>query len=116
MTQIEGEDSLMHTGEQPARVKIPDYAHLLPEEIQSFTKAGVYDSDDQHLSFIQGAGHGGSHPHLVHEFFNALVNGRQPYYNATQAANITSVGILAHDSAMKGGEIIQLPDFTFYKH
>lgn len=113
-TQIEHEDSVVHTGEEPSRVKIPDYAHLLPEEIQNFTTAGVYDSDDnQHLSFIQGAGHGGSHPHLVHEFVNALVEERQPYPNATQSANITCVGILAHESAMKGGEIIRLPDFTF---
>ncbi|WP_299535855.1 Gfo/Idh/MocA family oxidoreductase [Ulvibacterium sp.] len=113
-TLIEHEDSVIHTGETPERVKIPDYAHLLPEEIAPFTTAGVYDSDDnQHLSFIQGAGHGGSHPHLVHEFLTALVNEREPYPNAVQSANITCVGILAHDSAMKGGEIIRLPDFTF---
>ncbi|MEH6681472.1 MAG: Gfo/Idh/MocA family oxidoreductase [Sediminicola sp.] len=112
-TQIEHEDSIIHTGEEPTRVKIPDYAHLLPAEIQDFTTAGVYDSDDnQHLSFIQGAGHGGSHPHLVHEFLSALVSERQPYPNATESANITCVGILAHESAMKGGEIIRLPDFT----
>lgn len=112
-TQIEHEDSVVHTGEEPSRVKIPDYAHLLPKEIQHFTTAGVYDSDDnQHLSFIQGAGHGGSHPHLVHEFVTALVEGRQPYPNAQESANITCVGILAHESAMKGGEIIHLPDFT----
>lgn len=112
-TQIEHEDSVIHTGEEPSRIKIPDYAHLLPKEIQHFTTAGVYDSDDnQHLSFIQGAGHGGSHPHLVHEFVNSLIEGRQPYPNAQQSANITCVGILAHESAMKGGEIIHLPDFT----
>jgi predicted dehydrogenase len=112
-TQIEHEDSVIHTGETPERVKIPDYAHLLPQEIRSFTTAGVYDSDDnQHLSFIQGAGHGGSHPHLVHEFLTALVEGRQPYPNAIQSANITCVGILAHESAMKGGELIRLPEFT----
>jgi len=112
-TQIEHEDSIIHTGEMPERVKIPDYAHLLPKEIQSFTTAGVYDSDDnQHLSFIQGAGHGGSHPHLVHAFVSALAEGRQPYPNAQQSANITCVGILAHESAMKGGEIIYLPEFT----
>lgn len=112
-TLIEHEDSVVHTGEEPSRVKIPDYAHLLPKEIQHFTTAGVYDSDDnQHLSFIQGAGHGGSHPHLVHEFVSALVEGRQPYPNAQQSANITCVGILAHESAMKGGEIMRLPDFT----
>lgn len=112
-TLIEHEDSVIHTGEVPGRVKIPDYAHLLPDEISSFTKAGVYDSDDnQHLSFIQGSGHGGSHPHLVHEFLMSLVTPREPYPNAVQSANITCVGILAHDSAMKGGEIMKLPKFT----
>ncbi|GAB3527653.1 Gfo/Idh/MocA family oxidoreductase [Pontibacter brevis] len=115
-TLIEHEDSVIHTGETPERVKIPDYAHLLPEEIQSFTQAGVYDSDDnQHLSFIQGAGHGGSHPHLVHEFVSALVEGREPYPNARQSANITCVGILAHESAMQGGKIMQMPEFTMEK-
>ena len=112
-TQVEHEDSVIHTGETPERVKIPDYAHLLPKEIQSFTQAGVYDAEgNQHLSFIQGAGHGGSHPHLVHEFVSALVEGREPYPNARQSANITCVGILAHESAMQGGKIIPLPAFT----
>lgn len=112
-TLIEHEPCVIHTGEVPERVKIPDYAHLLPKEIQSFTTAGVYDSDEnQHLSFIQGAGHGGSHPHLVNEFISALVSKREPYPNARQSANITCVGILAHESAMKGGEILHLPEFT----
>jgi predicted dehydrogenase len=113
-TLIEHEDSVIHTGEEPSKIKIPDYAHLLPEEIRSFTTAGVYDSENnQHLSFIQGAGHGGSHPHLVHEFISALLEERDPYPNAKQSANITCVGIIAHKSAMKGGEILPLPDFTF---
>lgn len=112
-TLIEHEDSVIHTGETPARVKIPDYARLLPEEIRQFTMAGVYDSsENQHLSFIQGSGHGGSHPHLVNEFLDALVEKREPYPNARQSANITCVGILAHESAMRGGEIIPLPAFT----
>jgi predicted dehydrogenase len=112
-TLVEHEESVIHTGETPSKVKIPDYAHLLPAEIASFTTAGVYDSDDnQHLSFIQGSGHGGSHPHLVHEFLTALTDGRSPYPNARQSANITCVGILAHESAMNGGEIKYLPEFT----
>jgi hypothetical protein len=112
-TLIEHEDSVIHTGEKPERVKIPDYAHMLPKEIQSFTTGGVYDADEkQHLSFIQGAGHGGSHPHLVHEFVSALINKREPFPNARQSANITSVGILAHESAMQGGKLLQLPEFT----
>lgn len=112
-TLIEHQDSVIHTGEEPSLVKIPDYAHLLPDEIAPFTTGGVYDSDDnQHLSFIQGAGHGGSHPHLCHEFLMALVESRQPYPNAAQSANITCVGILAHESAMEGGVIKHLPEFT----
>ena len=112
-TLIEHEDSVIHTGEQPERVKIPDYAHLLPDEIAPFTTGGVYDADEhQHLSFIQGAGHGGSHPHLVHEFVSALTEKRAPYPNAVESANITCVGILAHDSAMHNGEIRKLPDFA----
>ena len=112
-TQIEHEQSVIFTGEQPERVTVPDYAHLLPKEIQSFTMQGVYNSDEeQHLSFIQGSGHGGSHPHLANEFLKALVEDREPFPNARQSANWTCVGLVAHQSAMKGGEIIRLPDFT----
>ena len=116
---IEGKPLVVHTAKKPEpeipeEVESPDFAKLLPEEIQPFTTQGVYDTDDnQHLSFTQGAGHGGSHPHLVHEFVDALVKGLSPYPNAKQSANITCVGILAHESALKGGEIIKLPEFTF---
>lgn len=112
-TQIEHEDAILFTGEQPQRVKVPDYASRLPKDIQQYTTRGVYDSDEhQHLSFIQGSGHGGSHPHLAHEFISALVEGRDPHPNAAQSANWTCVGILAHESAMAGGEKMALPEFT----
>ncbi|SDL39236.1 Gfo/Idh/MocA family oxidoreductase [Kriegella aquimaris] len=116
---IEGKPLVVHTAKKPEpeipeEVESPDFAKLLPKEIQHFTTKGVYDSDEhQHLSFTQGAGHGGSHPHLVHEFVNALITGKAPYPNAKQSANITCVGILAHESAQKGGELIKLPEFTF---
>lgn len=113
-TLVEHEQSVVHTGEIPERVSIPDYAHLLPESIRPFTTGGVYDGDDnQHLSFIQGSGHGGSHPHLVHEFLTALAEKRQPFPNAKQSANITCVGILAHQSALNGGTRMEMPEFTF---
>ena len=115
---IEGNPLVVHTAKRPEpeipeEVECPDYAHLLPEPIQRFTTKGVYDSDEQqHLSFTQGAGHGGSHPHLVHAFVDALVNSKDPYPNARQSANITCVGIVAHESAKEGGKIIRMPDFT----
>jgi hypothetical protein len=68
-------------------------------------------ADNTHLSFTQGSGHGGSHPHLAHEFLMALVENRDPFPNAAQSANWTSVGILAHQSALEGGEIKHLPDY-----
>ncbi|MEO5891377.1 MAG: Gfo/Idh/MocA family oxidoreductase [Ferruginibacter sp.] len=115
---VEGAPLVVHTAKKPepeipAEVHCPDYAHLLPEQIQSFTVKGVYDAGDhQHLSFVQGGGHGGSHPHLVHEFVSALKEKRAPFPDAQQSANITCVGILAHESAMQGGKIIYLPEFT----
>ncbi len=114
---IEGEPNVIHTAKKPEpdipeKVETPDYAHLLPEQIRSFTGKGVYDHDENtHLSFAQGGGHGGSHPHLVHEFLSALIEDRDPFPNAAQSANWTSVGILAHESALQGGELIKVPDF-----
>jgi hypothetical protein len=108
---IEGEDPVIHIGEAPERRKVPDYASLLPEPIQRFTTKGVYDSEHAHLSFIQGGGHGGSHPHLVHEFVSSIVEGRPSFPDVYQSTNWTCAGICAHESAMHGGERVSLPDF-----
>lgn len=113
-TLVENEPHVIHTAKKPepeiaSKVEVPDYAHLLPEPIRMFTKS-IQDAD--HLSFIQGGGHGGSHPHLVNEFVSALVENRDPWPNATLSANWTCVGICAHQSTEKGGEIVRLPEFT----
>jgi predicted dehydrogenase len=115
---VEHEPLIVHTAKKPEpeipeRVTCPDFAHLLPEPIRMFTTKGVYDlAENTHLSFTQGAGHGGSHPHLVHEFLSALAERREPFPNAVQSANWTCVGILAHESALLGGKPLMLPDFT----
>ena len=117
---IEHDPLVVHTAKKPEpeipqNTECPDFAKYLPEEIQSFTTKGVYgggEEDEEHLSFTQGAGHGGSHPHLVHNFVQLLKTGLPAYPDAKESANITCVGILAHESALKGGEIIKLPEFT----
>ena len=111
-TQIEGEDPVVHVGEKPERVKVPDYARLLPGPIQRFTRKGVYDDQHAHLSFIQGGGHGGSHPHLVHEFVSSIKEKRPSFPDVYQSANWTCAGICAHESAMRGGAIVNLPVFN----
>ena len=115
---VEHESLVMHTAKRPEPkipkpVKSPDYAKRLPAPIRRFTTKGVYDlAKKTHLSFTQGAGHGGSHPHLVNEFIMALVEDRDPFPNARQSANWTCVGLCAHESALKGGAIVKLPGFT----
>jgi predicted dehydrogenase len=117
-TLIEGERHVLHTakrpeGEIPEKVRAPDFASRLPRPIRRFTTKGVYDlAKHTHLSFTQGAGHGGSHPHLVHEFVRALVEDRDPFPNARRSANWTCVGLCAHQSALAGGRIVKLPAFT----
>jgi predicted dehydrogenase len=115
---IEHEPLVLHRAKLPEPkipklVKAPDYAKLLPKQIRPFTTNGVYGVGKKtHLSFTQGAGHGGSHPHLVHEFVSSLVEDRDPFPNAKQSANWTCVGLCAHQSALKGGAIVKLPSFT----
>ena len=115
---IEHEEHVLHTAKLPEhkipkKIKVPDYAKRLPKGIQKFTTKGVYDLGKKtHLSFTQGAGHGGSHPHLAHEFISALIEDRECYPNAVKSANWTCVGLCAHQSALAGGKIVKLPAFT----
>jgi hypothetical protein len=109
--QVENEEPVIHTKglpepKIPQRVKVPDHAHLLPEPIRPFT--GTIQ-DAQHLSFLQGAGHGGSHPHLVHNWLLAIRGERPALPDAETAANWTMVGICSHQSALKGGERVVIP-------
>jgi predicted dehydrogenase len=118
--QVEGEDPVIHTKsmpekplsepEIPKRVKVPDYASRLPEPIRKFTQPAAIQ-DAEHLSFLQGGGHGGSHPHLAHNFLMAVLGKQSALPDAPTSANWTAVGICAHESAMKGGDRVKIPDF-----
>lgn len=118
--QVEGEDPVIHTKstperplteqEIPQRVKVPDFAHLLPEPIRRFTQPETIQ-DAEHLSFLQGGGHGGSHPHLVHAFLSAVRGERPAFPDAETSANWTMVGLCAHESALKGGVKLPIPRF-----
>jgi predicted dehydrogenase len=118
--QVENEHPVIHTKstpehplpepEIPKRVAVPDYAHLLPEPIRRFTQPSA-TQDADHLSFLQGGGHGGSHPHLVHAFLSAVKGERPALPDAATSANWTMVGLCAHESALKGGEKVVIPTF-----
>jgi hypothetical protein len=56
-------------------------------------------------------GHGGSHPYLVHEFVSAVAEDRVPAINAWEAARYMAMGVMAHKSALKDGELLDVPDW-----
>jgi predicted dehydrogenase len=93
------------------RPRPPDRADLLPPAIGRYTQRFAYGEDEHHLSFEQGGGHHGSHPHLVHEFVRSIIEARAPWIDAVTAANWTAAGICAHESALAGGREITIPDF-----
>ena len=88
-----------------------DRGQLLPPSIAQYTQRFVYNNEHQHLSFQQGGGHHGSHPHLVHEFIRSILEKRAPKIDAVTAANWTAPGICAHQSAMMNGQEIEIPSF-----
>ena len=56
-------------------------------------------------------GHGGSHAHLVHEFLDAIAHERTPAINAWEAVRYMAAGVMAHQSALRDGEVLQVPDW-----
>jgi predicted dehydrogenase len=89
----------------------PDRQDLLPPAVARHTTRFKATASHSHLSFEQGGGHHGSHPHLVHEFVSAIVEGRAPRVDAVTAANWTAAGICAHQSALARGAEVVVPRF-----
>jgi len=56
-------------------------------------------------------GHGGSHAFITHEFVRAILEDRHPEVNVWEATAYTLPGIIAHQSALRGGEPLKIPDY-----
>jgi predicted dehydrogenase len=80
---------------KPSPVAVPKYwsTDRLPEKMR-------HDS-----------GHGGSHAFLANEFINSLLDNREPAVDLYEALAMTVPGIVAHQSALKGGEQLRVPGF-----
>jgi predicted dehydrogenase len=57
------------------------------------------------------SGHGNSHTFITHDFVDALANRRRPAVDVYEALAYTVPGIVAHASALKGGEMMKIPQF-----
>ena len=60
-------------------------------------------------------GHGGSHGYLTNEFVHAILQDRKPLVDIAMALNLTVSGIVAHQSALKNGELMKIPQYKFWK-
>ena len=62
---------------------------------------------------VEPGGHGGSHGRLMDEFVSAILQDRKPLVDIATALNLTVGGIVAHQSAMKNGEWLKIPQYSF---
>lgn len=57
------------------------------------------------------SGHEGSHCFITHEFIDAVLKQRKPAVDVYEAVAYTAPGIVAHQSALKGGERLKIKNF-----
>ena len=89
----------------------PSFADRLPAALAPFTAPFTIPARGGFPARTRPASHGGSHPHLVHEFVSSVVSGAFPAIDAITAADWTAPGICAHESALRGGESVAVPGF-----
>ncbi len=60
-------------------------------------------------------GHGGSHGYLMNEYVTSIIEDRKPLVNIAVALNMTVAGIVAHQSALKNGELMKIPQYSILR-
>ena len=60
---------------------------------------------------VEAGAHGGSHGYLMCEFVEAILLDRTPLIDVAQSLNMTVSGIVAHESALKDGELLKIPQY-----
>ncbi len=83
-------------GQGAKPVAVPDYwkSDMLPEPMR------------------HASGHGGSAVFISAEFINALIEDREPEIDLYESLAMTVPGIVAHESSLKGGEQLTVPQFV----
>ena len=61
---------------------------------------------------VTPGGHGGSHGYLGNEFVMSILQKRKPLVNIIWALNMTVAGVVAHQSALKDGELMKIPQYA----
>jgi hypothetical protein len=99
--------------------------HLENSRLDKLSREGMvyFEGEDKHApkttacpivdpSAPAGAeegGHGTSEYFMLRDFIEAVRSGKRPAIDAVRAADMTIPGLIAHESAMKGGEWLKVP-------
>lgn len=85
-------------------LSIDDMRDPLPPEVA----AAWCDTDGESIAY---GGHGGSHAYLAHEFVDAVAHNRRPAISVYDAVRYMAMGVAAHQSALRDGETLAVPDW-----
>jgi predicted dehydrogenase len=77
-----------------------------PVDVPDYWKSDMIPEPMRH-----GSGHGGSAVFITAEFVNALVEEREPEIDLYESLAMTTPGIVAHQSSLRGGEQLPVPQF-----
>jgi hypothetical protein len=56
-------------------------------------------------------GHSGAEAYLMHEFVDSVHRQRLPRINVWEAVRYCAPGLVAHESALRDGELLKIPDW-----
>jgi len=82
------------------------YSGLVPKEKLPGTKKPPLPPG------LSPGGHGGSHGYLSNEFVMSVIENRKPLVDIRWALNMTVAGVVAHQSALKDGELLKIPQYV----
>lgn len=94
---------------ETVEIATDDEVERLPAPLRRYARPHLITPADGAEPFTAPAEHGGSHPHLVDRFVSAIVDGAPPLLDVVGAGDLTAAGIVAHRSALAGGEPMEVP-------
>ena len=98
---------------KPAESKNPGMEVVTSQDGTHLGMSSIHPVERLPAEFVgMPSGHAGSHQFLVDDFLKACAKGKTPEMNHVwDAARYALPGIVAHESAVKGGELMEVPDF-----
>lgn len=102
---------LLHSNDYVNQEADPDIPVALRQDFVSGLSP-IHDADRLPREFLgMPNGHFGSHQFLADDFVKAVGQHKLPPIHAWNAAAYCAPGIIAHESALRGGEMLAIPDF-----